>query len=123
MFTPSQTPADIVAKFHQELQKALQAPAVKDKLAALGIEPMPLTTAKFDAQVKQEVARYVTFAKAVGLKPNWSASAYSDGVRQGGGNQMEKLVPQPQDAVACGLLIRNDAPIKSSTKSISEPAR
>ena len=44
-------------------------------------------------------------------------------VRQGGGNQIEKLVPQPQDAVACGLLTRNDAPIKSSTKSISEPTR
>jgi hypothetical protein len=37
--------------------------------------------------------------------------------------QSEKLVPQPQDAVACGLLTRNDAPIRSSTKSISEPAR
>jgi tripartite-type tricarboxylate transporter receptor subunit TctC len=70
VFMPSQTPADIVAKFHQELQKALQAPAVKDKLAALGVEPMPLTTAEFDAQVKQEVARYATFAKAAGLKPN-----------------------------------------------------
>jgi len=70
VFMPSQTPANIVAKFHQELQKALQAPAVKDKLAALGVEPMPLTTAEFNAQVKQEVARYATFAKAAGLKPN-----------------------------------------------------
>ena len=70
MFVPSQTPADIVAKLHRELQKALQAPAVKDKLATLGVEPMPLTTAEFDAQVKQEVARDATFAKAAGLKPN-----------------------------------------------------
>ena len=37
--------------------------------------------------------------------------------------QIEKLVPQPQEAVACGLLILKDAPIRSSTKSISEPAR
>ena len=41
----------------------------------------------------------------------------------GATRQIEKLVPQPQDAVACGLLIRNEAPIRSSTKSISEPAR
>ena len=34
-----------------------------------------------------------------------------------------KLVPQPQDALASGLLILNAAPIRSSTKSISEPAR
>src|SRR6478672_4993679 len=37
--------------------------------------------------------------------------------------QIEKLVPQPHDAVAFGLTTRNDAPIKSSTKSTSEPAR
>jgi tripartite-type tricarboxylate transporter receptor subunit TctC len=49
---------------------ALQAPAVKDKLAALGVEPMPLTTAAFGAQVKEEISRYATFAKAAGLKPN-----------------------------------------------------
>ena len=33
-----------------------------------------------------------------------------------------KLVPQPQEAVAFGLLTLNEAPIRSSTKSISEPA-
>ncbi len=36
-------------------------------------------------------------------------------------SQIEKLVPQPHDAVALGLTTRNDAPIKSSTKSTSEP--
>lgn len=70
VFVPSQTPAEIVAKLHQELQMALQAPAVKDKLAALGVEPMPLTTAAFGAQVKEEISRYATFAKVAGLKPN-----------------------------------------------------
>jgi tripartite-type tricarboxylate transporter receptor subunit TctC len=70
IFVPNHTPTEIIAKFHQELQKALQTPAVKDKLAALGVEPMPLTTADFDSQVKQEVVRYAAFAKAAGLKPN-----------------------------------------------------
>src|SRR6476660_4673939 len=37
--------------------------------------------------------------------------------------QIEKLVPQPHDAVAFGLTTRNEAPIRSSTKSTSEPAR
>ena len=31
-------------------------------------------------------------------------------------------MPQPQEAVATGLLILNEAPIRSSTKSISAPA-
>src|ERR1700738_769878 len=38
-------------------------------------------------------------------------------------SQIEKLVPQPQDAVALGLTTRNEAPIRSSTKSTSDPAR
>lgn len=37
--------------------------------------------------------------------------------------QIEKLVPQPQDAVALGLLTRNETPIRSSTKSTCDPAR
>jgi len=35
----------------------------------------------------------------------------------------EKLVPQPQEEVACGFSILNEAPIRSSTKSICEPLR
>src|ERR1700676_2225555 len=37
--------------------------------------------------------------------------------------QIEKLVPPPHDAVAFGFTTRNEAPIRSSTKSTSEPAR
>ena len=35
--------------------------------------------------------------------------------------QTEKLVPQPQEATAFGFLIWNDCPIKSSTKSRTDP--
>jgi tripartite-type tricarboxylate transporter receptor subunit TctC len=34
------------------------------------VEAMPMTPAEFDAHVKGEIARYATFAKAAGLKPN-----------------------------------------------------
>jgi tripartite-type tricarboxylate transporter receptor subunit TctC len=70
VFMPARTPPEVVAKFHTELQKALQAPAVKQKLVTLGVEAMPLTAAEFDAQVKKEITVYATFAKAAGLKPN-----------------------------------------------------
>src|SRR6185436_19270778 len=42
-------------------------------------------------------------------------------IAAGAPDQTEKLVPQPQEAVAFGLLILNDCPIRSSTKSICEP--
>jgi tripartite-type tricarboxylate transporter receptor subunit TctC len=69
IFMPAKTPPAVVAKFHTELRKALEAPAVKEKLRTLGVEPMPLTAAEFDAQVKKEFVTYTSFAKAAGLKP------------------------------------------------------
>jgi tripartite-type tricarboxylate transporter receptor subunit TctC len=69
VFMPAKTPPEIVAKFHAELRKALNAPAVKEKLKTLGVEEMPLTSAEFDAQVKKEIVTYASFAKAAGLKP------------------------------------------------------
>src|SRR2546423_1460209 len=41
----------------------------------------------------------------------------------GRADQTEKLVPQPQEDCAFGLLILNEAPMRSSTKSISAPRR
>jgi tripartite-type tricarboxylate transporter receptor subunit TctC len=70
VFMPAKTPPEIVAKLHDELRKALDNPALKERLATLGVEAMPLTAAQFDAQVKQEVVTYGVFAKAAGLKGN-----------------------------------------------------
>ena len=70
IFMPAKTPPEIVAKFHREMARALDAPAVKEKLAKLGVEPMPLSPAQFDAQVKREIGTYAIFAKAAGMQAN-----------------------------------------------------
>ena len=70
VFMPAKTPPEIVAKFHEELKKALQAPSVKERLATLGVEPMPLTAAQVDSQVKNEIETYAVFAKKAGLQAN-----------------------------------------------------
>jgi tripartite-type tricarboxylate transporter receptor subunit TctC len=70
VFAPAKSPREIVDKLNRELAAAVQAPAVREKLATLGVEPMPMTPAAFDAYVKGELVRYATFAKAAGLKPN-----------------------------------------------------
>ncbi len=62
---------EIVAKMHNELMKALNAPAVKERLATLGVEElMPLTAEQFDTQVKSEIATYAVFAKKAGMLVN-----------------------------------------------------
>jgi tripartite-type tricarboxylate transporter receptor subunit TctC len=42
---------------------------VKDKLETLGVDPMVMTSAEFDAHVRQEVRMNAALVKAIGLKP------------------------------------------------------
>ena len=68
LFLPAKTPRDIVDKLHRETLKALQAPKVRDKLAALGVDPMVMTPAEFDAHVEKEIAVNAALVKAIGIK-------------------------------------------------------
>ena len=42
-FLPAKTPRDIVNKLHEESRKALLVPAVQERVAKTGNEPMPMT--------------------------------------------------------------------------------
>ena len=68
MLAPAKTPQPIIARLHDEVQKALALPAIQEKLATQGVEPMPLNPAEFDAMIASEIASNVTLAKAAGLK-------------------------------------------------------
>ena len=70
IFLPAKTPADVRARFYSEIAKALQTPAVREKLAGLGAEPMALTSAEFDALVKREIETNTELVKAAGIKVN-----------------------------------------------------
>ncbi|MCC6890017.1 MAG: tripartite tricarboxylate transporter substrate binding protein [Hyphomicrobiales bacterium] len=69
LFLPAKTPRGIVERLHRETQTALAAPKVRDRLAALGCDPMPMTPAAFDAFVEKEIALNAALVKAAGLKP------------------------------------------------------
>ena len=69
IFLPARAPREIVDKLHRETLEALQAPKVKDKLAALGVDPMVMTPTQFDALVEREVAVNAALVDAIGLKP------------------------------------------------------
>jgi tripartite-type tricarboxylate transporter receptor subunit TctC len=70
VFVPARTPKEIVDKLNRELAAAVASRSVTEKLAAIGVETMSMTPSAFDTYVKGEIARYATFAKAAGLKPN-----------------------------------------------------
>lgn len=68
LFLPAKTPRDIVDKLHRETTTALQSAKVRDKLTALGVDPMIMTPAQFDAHVEKEVAINSALVKAAGIK-------------------------------------------------------
>jgi tripartite-type tricarboxylate transporter receptor subunit TctC len=70
VFAPAKTPPEIRARLYDELAKALANPAVRAKLQGLGADPMPLTSAQFDALVKSEIATNTELVKAAGIKVN-----------------------------------------------------
>jgi tripartite-type tricarboxylate transporter receptor subunit TctC len=69
VFAPVKTPRDIVNKLNDEIQKALQAPEVREKLAKLGVQPMAMNTDQFEKFVKNELVVNADLAKAAGLTP------------------------------------------------------
>jgi tripartite-type tricarboxylate transporter receptor subunit TctC len=64
LFLPAKTPRPIVEKLHQETVKALQAPAVRERFATLGVEPMPLTLDQFEKFFRDDVAANAALVKA-----------------------------------------------------------
>jgi tripartite-type tricarboxylate transporter receptor subunit TctC len=70
VFVPVKTPRGIVNRLHGETEKALNEPGLRARLANLDVEPMKMTSAEFDAYVRQEIVTEGALAKAAGLKPN-----------------------------------------------------
>jgi tripartite-type tricarboxylate transporter receptor subunit TctC len=70
LFLPARTPREIVDRLHDETLKALQSPVLRQKLAALGVDPMPMAPNAFDAHVRQEIALNALLVKAIGIRPD-----------------------------------------------------
>jgi tripartite-type tricarboxylate transporter receptor subunit TctC len=70
VLVPAKTPREIVERLHQETVKALQVPALREKLATFDVEPMSMTPAEFDAYIVSDIVANAALAKAAGLKPN-----------------------------------------------------
>lgn len=70
MFVPAKTPGAIVDTLYRQTDLALQNPGVREKLALVGIDPMPLQQAAFAALLAKEVETNTALANALGLKIN-----------------------------------------------------
>ena len=68
VFAPARTPKDIVQKLNEAIVKGMHAPDVKEKLAALGVEPVGSSVADFGQFVRAEVPKWAKVVKESGAK-------------------------------------------------------
>jgi tripartite-type tricarboxylate transporter receptor subunit TctC len=69
VFAPAKTPRAIIQRLYEEISKAQHDPAVKEKLANLGGQPMPMTPTQFDQYVRKEIQQNAALVKTIGIKP------------------------------------------------------
>jgi tripartite-type tricarboxylate transporter receptor subunit TctC len=56
IFMPGRTPREIIQQFYSIAADVLQTPAMKQKLAQLAVDPLPMTPDRFDKYVADELA-------------------------------------------------------------------
>src|SRR6185436_7402304 len=65
MFVPAGTPAAVVSRLHAEIIKALALPDVRERLAAIGLEPVANSPAEFTTQIRSDIATWRNVIQAV----------------------------------------------------------
>jgi tripartite-type tricarboxylate transporter receptor subunit TctC len=60
---PAKLPAPITQKLNSEINKALAAPAMQQRLAAEAIDPMPMTPEQFGRFIQADIARWAALAR------------------------------------------------------------
>jgi len=68
LMAPAGTPPEIVTRLNAEAAKALQAPEVREKLAALGFEIQSSTPQEFATLLKSETEKWAKVIKASGAR-------------------------------------------------------
>jgi len=60
---PAKLPPEITQKLNAEINKAIVSPAVREKLAADAIDPMPMTPEEFGRFIQADIRRWSALAK------------------------------------------------------------
>ena len=68
ILAPARTPAAIVRRLNAELNAVLADPAIRERLAVLGIDPSPGTPEQFLEDMRRDLAKYGPVVRAAGIK-------------------------------------------------------
>ena len=67
LFGPASLPADLVTKINADVQKIVALPDIRERLAGLGAEPMPMSAPEFRKFVRDEIQVSEKIVKAAGI--------------------------------------------------------
>ena len=68
VFAPAGTPVEIASKLNGEVVRIVRLPDVREKLDALGVEPVGNTSAQAAEWIRGEIAKYGPVVKAANIK-------------------------------------------------------
>jgi tripartite-type tricarboxylate transporter receptor subunit TctC len=69
LFAPAQTPKAIVDRLNTEVDRAMNTPAVKDRMTAQGFERLKMTPEEFAAFLRVDLEKWGKVVKAAGIQP------------------------------------------------------
>ena len=69
LYAPARTSRDVVLRVNQAMLSALKVPDVRERLAALTMEPVGSSPEEFGAFLKADIAKYAVIVKAAGIEP------------------------------------------------------
>jgi len=68
VFAPARTPAAIVKRLNDEIEKALNDPDTREKLEAQGLEPTIMTPEALKRYTEDDVSRWSRLVRSAGIK-------------------------------------------------------
>lgn len=68
MIAPRAIPGSLVARLNAEVNKALAAPAVRERLTGLGVEVVGGSPERFAQHIRHETAKWADVVKRAGVK-------------------------------------------------------
>jgi tripartite-type tricarboxylate transporter receptor subunit TctC len=68
VFVPAGTPREVVARLHDEVARALASSDLRERMLALGAEPVASRPEEFAGYIRQEADKYARLVKASGAK-------------------------------------------------------
>jgi tripartite-type tricarboxylate transporter receptor subunit TctC len=68
LLAPARTPREVVAKLHDAIVKAVNTPAVREKLLANGADPLTLSVEEFTAMIRKDIEKWGKVVRDAGIR-------------------------------------------------------